>query len=64
VYDRLQPLIEQVIRVANADEYDAAIARVKNSPDRASQRDWELTRRAAQQAGSRGNRAREALGES
>ena len=42
----------------NKDEYDAAIARVKSG--QASSRDRELTDRMAQQAGSEGNRAREA----
>lgn len=47
--------------MANKDEYEAAIKRVKESPQNASSRDWDLTKKAAQQAGSMGNQAREAL---
>jgi hypothetical protein len=49
------------VQLANADEYRAAIARVKDSPGNASSRDYQLVNRAAQQAGEMGNRAREAL---
>lgn len=47
----------------NKDEYDAAIRRVKENPSNADKRDYELTKKAAQQMGEQGNKAREALGE-
>lgn len=45
------------------DEYDAAIRRVKETPANASKDDYELARKAAQQQGEQGNRAKEALGQ-
>lgn len=45
--------------MANKDEYDRAIAAVRNG--QADKRQQELAAKAAKQAGSTGNRAREAF---
>ena len=49
--------------MATKEEYDAAIARVKNSPQTAKPQDWELVNKAAKQQGSQGNDAKDAKGE-
>lgn len=48
--------------MATKKETADAIARVKASPSESSKKDNAITERAAKQAGSAGNRAREALG--
>ncbi len=46
----------------NADDYDNAVANVKDLGAKASKHDREMAANAAKQAGSRGNDARRALG--
>lgn len=49
--------------MANEDEYRAAIARVANSPENASQQDLERTKRMARQSGPLAREAQRALGD-
>ena len=53
---------KEVICVASEGEIRAAIAKSKNDPKNATKRDWELVEKAAQQQGSLGNEAKQALG--
>ena len=50
-------------QLATDQQVDAAIRRVKESPENASDEDFRLVRGAAQQAGERGRRAKAALGD-
>lgn len=49
--------------MATSAEYDAAIARVKNSPETASEADFELTKRMARESGPQARAAQRALGD-
>ena len=51
--------IEEVIRMASESEYLSAIARVRAGS--ANQHDYDLCQQAAKQAGSLGDKAREAM---